>query len=79
MASIAERLLSLKSEIEQAKLDKASCEGALKQNMERLKTEFQCRSLEQAKAKLETLKNQKQTLQNQIEKSMNNLEENYQW
>lgn len=79
MASATERLLKLKDEIAQAKIDKAQIEGALKQNLQRLKDEFQCRSIEQAKTKLAKLKEQKETLQEQIEKAVENLEENFSW
>jgi hypothetical protein len=79
MATIAERLIQLKAEIDQAKLDKASVEGQLKQNLARLKDEFQCRSIQQAQAKLETLKQQKETLMKQLEVSMAKLEEDFQW
>ena len=79
MASATERLLKLKDEIAQAKIDKAQCEGALKQNLQRLKDEFQCRSVEQAKTKLAKLKEQKESLQEQIETAVANLEEKYSW
>jgi type II secretory pathway component PulM len=74
-----ERLLALKEEIMQAKLDRATVEGSLNQNLERLKSEFGCRSLEQGKVKLEQLKKQKETLQLQIEKAVAKLESSYSW
>ena len=79
MATATDRLLALKDEIAQAKLDRASIEGALKQNLARLKDEFQCRSLEQAKVKLDKLKEQKESLQEQIEKAVGKLEASYEW
>jgi DNA anti-recombination protein RmuC len=79
MATIADRLIQLKTEIDQAKLDKASVEGQLKQNLARLKDEFQCRSVEQANGKLKALKEQKETLTKQLEVSMAKLEEDFQW
>lgn len=79
MATATERLLKLKEEIYQAKLDKSSIEGALKQNLTRLKDEFGCRSIEQAKSKLEKLKEQKISLQEQIEDSVKKLEAQYEW
>lgn len=79
MATVGERLLELKKEIEQAKLDKASEEGALNQNMNRLKDEFKCRSIEQAQKQLEKLKLQKEQLEIKLAEAMNKLEENYTW
>lgn len=79
MSGSVERLLALKEEIQEAKLDKATVEGSIKQNMLRLKEEFGCRSLEQAKAKLAKLKEQKETLQEQIEAAIAKLEGDYQW
>jgi len=79
MASISEKLLKLKEEIEQAKLDKAQVEGALKQNMQRLKDEFQVRSVEAANKKLDELNKQKLELEDSIESAMKSLEEKYQW
>lgn len=79
MATVEERLLTLKKELEHAKLDKASAEGALKQNINRLKDEFGCKSLEQAKTKLEKLKEQKEVIRGKIEKAIEKLEANYEW
>jgi len=79
MATATDRLIALKNEIQKAKLDKSACEGALKQNLSRLKDEFQCRSLEQAQAKLEKLKTQKESLQGQIEQTVERLEADYEW
>jgi len=79
MASISEKLLKLKEEIEQAKLDKAGVESILKQNMQRLKDEFQVRSVDAANKKLEELNKQKLELEDSIESAMKSLEEKYQW
>lgn len=79
MATIGERLLQLKKELELAKLDKASAEGALQQNIYRLKEEFECKSISAANTKLEALKNQKISLQSKIEKAVERLEEKYEW
>ena len=74
-----EKLLALKQEIEQAKLDSAGIKGAIEQNMKRLKDDFGVRSLEQAKAKLQKLKEQKDNLQEQITKAVEKLESEYSW
>jgi hypothetical protein len=79
MATIEQRLLDLKKEIESAKIEKAQSEGALNQNMSRLKEEFKCRSIEQAQKQLEKLKEQKEVLQGKIESAMKKLEEDFEW
>ena len=79
MATSIERLLKLKDEIEHAKLDSASAQGALDQNLKRLKDEFGVRSLEQAKAKLEKMKSEQTGIKNKIEAAVEKLEENYSW
>jgi chromosome segregation ATPase len=77
--SIESRLLDLKKEIESAKIKKAQAEGALNQNLNRLKEEFKCRSIEQAQKQLEKLKEQKEILQGKIESAMKKLEEDFEW
>jgi hypothetical protein len=47
--------------------------------MSRLKEEFGCRSLEQAKSKLAKLKEQKEILHSQIEAAVTKLEGDYSW
>ena len=79
MKDNVQKLLDLKTEIQQAKLDQSATMGALQQNLQRLKDEFQCRSLDMAKAKLNRLKEQKEKLTKQIETAVAELEENYQW
>lgn len=79
MATSVDKLMQLKEEIVQAKIDSAKVSGAIQQNLERLKTEFQCRSLPMAQAKLTSLKQQKETLQVQIEQSVAQLESSYSW
>lgn len=71
------RLLKLKKDIEQAKLDKASAEGALKQCLDRLTKEFNCKSIEQARKKLSALKERQLELESEIEEALQNLEDNY--
>ena len=74
-----ERLLELKKELETAKTEKAEAEGALKQNLQRLKDEFACKNIESAKLKLNDLKIQKEQLVDKIESAMQKLEETYEW
>ena len=71
---IVASLLKLKREIEEARIDRAKLEGALKQNMERLQKEFGVRDLEMAKKKLETLKRSKESLETSLNESVSTLE-----
>jgi len=79
MATATERLLKMKDELSKCKIDKAEIDGAIKQNMERLKTEFSCGSLERGKSKLNLLKEKKTKLDEQIEDAVNKLENSYVW
>lgn len=77
MSLSIDKLVKLKKDIEQAKLDKASAEGALSQCLERLKTDFNCKSIEQAKKKLLNMKEKQAELETEIEESLKELEETY--
>lgn len=72
-----DKLVKLKKEIEQARLDKASAEGALKQCLERLQTEFGVKSIEAAKKKLASMQERQEELTEEIEQTMKELEEEY--
>lgn len=72
-----EKLMKLKRDIEQAKLDEATAQGALKQCLDRLKTDFNCKTTEQAKTKLKEMKEQYEELEEEIEESLKELEEEY--
>lgn len=74
-----ERVLELKEEIEKAKINKAKMEGALKQHTNRLKEEFDCKDLSEAKKKLNALKKEKEELEEEIEEAVEKLESEYQW
>jgi len=79
MASSVDRLLQLKEEIAQAKLDSASIKGALDQSTKQFKDEFQCRTIESAKLKLEKLKEKKEELQGDVDDIVEELEAHYEW
>lgn len=76
-AKAIDKLVKLKKQIEQAKLDKASAEGALKQCLDRLKIDFACKSIDQAKKKLEEMKKKQEELEEDIEAALKELEEEY--
>jgi len=79
MATSAEKLLKLKNELEQAKLDKAQLQGALDQNLKRLKEEFDVPTLSEAKTKLDYMIKEQAVLTVKIDKAVEALEEKYQW
>lgn len=76
---VAKRLLGIKKQIDEAKIEKAQIEGALDQNMKRLKEEFGVSTLKKAKEKLETLKGEQEKLQTKLDKQMKKLEDDYEW
>ena len=79
MATSAEKLLKLKNELEQAKLDKAQLQGALDQNLKRLKEEFDVSTLSEARKKLDYMIKEQAVLTLKIDKAVEALEEKYQW
>ena len=79
MDDIAQRLLEMKEQIENAKTEKAKLEGRLQGYLEELKTKFKCDSLEEAEKKLKVLKAQKEKAQQAIQTKMDDLENNYEW
>ena len=79
MSNPTERLLSLKDEIEQSKIDQAKIQGAINSDIQRLKNEFQCRTVEMGKTKQEELKNRKVEITHKLEKIVEKLEATYGW
>jgi hypothetical protein len=79
MSVSTDKLLKLKEELEQAKLDKAQLQGALDQNLNRLKEEFKVKSLDEAKKKLQSLIVERSDLVIKIDNAVKSLEEKYQW
>ena len=76
---ITKKLLRMKEEIETAKIESAQVQGAIDQNLKRLKDEFGVSSLARAKQKLDKLKDQEADLDKQIEKAVDKLEADYEW
>lgn len=79
MSDKIERVLELKAEVEKAKIDKAKLEGSLKQMMQRLKDDFEVKTVEEAKKLLKSLKKEAVELEEQIEEAITKLEEKYDW
>ncbi len=69
----------MKEALEQAKLDKAQLEGALAQNMQRLKEEFGVTSIDKAKLKLKDLQDELELTKQEIDLTVKKLEKEYDW
>jgi predicted nucleic acid-binding Zn-ribbon protein len=72
-----DKLIKLKRDIEQAKLDKANAEGALQQCLDRLRIDFGCKTIEQAQKKLNGMKERQKELETEIEEALQELEDTY--
>lgn len=74
-----QELESLKKEIEDAKIEKARLEGQLKSVQERMRAEYNCRTVEDAQKKLTRMERDWDKLANTIETDFNELQEMYEW
>lgn len=75
----SQQLLNLKDRITQAKTDKARQEGKLQTLQERLKSEYNCLSMEDAQKLFETLEYEIQENEQELSKGIDVLETNYNW
>ena len=75
MATSIEKLMKLKKEIDQAKLDKASLEGAYNENLQRLKSEFEVKDLAGAKKKLLDIEKKLDELDSKIDELDSEIDE----
>jgi hypothetical protein len=69
----------LKKKIENAKVKKARLEGAIKESLARLKAEYDCDSLEEAKVKLESLKKERASSEAKREVVLKHIDEAVEW
>jgi len=72
-----EKYRKLKQEVEETKAEADRAQGALEQLLARLKEEFDCDSLKEAKAKLNELKAKKEKAQSVFEKVLEDYEEKW--
>lgn len=77
--NITQELLQLKKKIEDAKTQKAECEGALGLLRKQLKDQFNCDTLKQAKSTLHDFQMKVEKLTGEIEFGMKELKDNYEW
>lgn len=73
--SIETRLLKLKKKIEDAKTSKNRAEGALKEDMKRLKKDFKISTAKDAKKKIEKWQEQIEELEGELETELKKLED----
>jgi len=74
-----QRLVDLKEEIGNAKLEKAKAEGSLKSSLQRLKEDFGVTTLEKAQLKLKKLQKDQEEIETEIELAIEKLEKSYEW
>jgi len=74
-----DKLLKMKSRIEETKTKRDQNQGALEQLLKRLKTEHGCKDIKEADVKLKKLEEEEVRLQDHIEKKIKHLEETYEW
>jgi len=72
-----ERYRELKEEVDSAKTEANKAQGALDQLLERLETEFKCKSLKEAKALLEELQTDRDAAEKSFVKALKSYEEKW--
>jgi len=77
MASVEQKLLSLKQKIESAKTEKSKLDGAMESLKKRLLDEFGCKTVKQAEKKIEEMKEKLKSLNNDIQEKLKSIEEEY--
>lgn len=75
---IMEELEEIRNSIQDAKQEKAECEGALSEQMKTLKS-FGVKTVAEGKEKLKILETKITTLEKKIEAGFEKLKENYEW
>lgn len=70
-------LLKMKEQVETAKQEASKAEGALSQIMLRLKSDFDCKTLDAAKSKLKELEQQASAAEKEFESSFTNFKAKY--
>ena len=70
-------LLDLKKDIDEAKTKKSELMGQKKALMDQLKTDWDCKTVEEAQKKLKTMGDEIVGIEDQIEKGVTDLQEKY--
>lgn len=75
--NIAEQILELKDRLQESKENQIAVRTKLDSMMERLKTEFNCSSVEEANVKLKKLSDELEAVQLELNDAINKFEEEY--
>lgn len=75
--NIAEQILELKDRLQESKENQIAVRTKLDSMMERLKTEFNCFSIEEANMKLKKLSDELEVVQQELNDAINKFEEEY--
>jgi predicted nuclease with TOPRIM domain len=73
-----QQLLDLKDQVEEAKTKVSELTGQKQALMNQLKTDWNCKTIEEANTKLKEMENSISVLEKKIERGVNELEEKYQ-
>ncbi len=76
---LANKLMKMKEQIEEAKVEKNREEGKLEELLKQLKKEFKCKNLNEAKKILVGMEREIDKEEDALEKGINKLEESYEW
>jgi predicted transcriptional regulator len=77
MADIASELLKMKRRIEETKDKKSRLEGKLSSLQDRLRSEFNCKTLEEGEAKQQSLSKELKDKQIVLERKLTEMRESY--
>jgi predicted nuclease with TOPRIM domain len=73
-----QQLLDLKDQVEEAKTKVSELTGQKQALMNQLKTDWNCKTIEEANTNLKEMENSISVLEKKIERGVNELEEKYQ-
>jgi len=79
MRDEAEKLLSMKNEVEQKSKEKSRLEGALSSVMDELKKKYKIDSLDQLSAEIDIREKKLNKLEDEFKKEVQVLENEYEW
>jgi hypothetical protein len=71
--NLAEELLEIKEEIDNRKTKKSELDGALKSHYQRLKEDFNCTTLDEAKEYITELSDERDEIKLQLEKGIEEI------
>ena len=75
--SLSRKLMKIKDDIAEATANKTRAEGALQQDIKRLESEFNCKTIKDAQKLLDKLSKQVDKAEAELEEKIEELEETY--